>query len=563
LLKLSLLWRLLIPAISLSVIGIIVTLLYVPDAIKDMVIQDAIKKAENNVTQFKVLRKYYVDNVVKKVHSGSDLRASIEHKNDPKAFPLPATMIHELSDLLKTNGTALKLYSDYPFPNRSDRINDQFGKEAWDALSLDTKKTFAKVSEVGGVQVVRVGMPDTMSAQGCVDCHNSHPQTPKNDWKLGDLRGVLEINMPIDEQLAQSYQLSLKIVTGIAIAIAILVVTFVFSYKSFIQRKMDKINDALSDIAEGEGDLTQRVEVEGDDDISKMALSFNSFVVKIQKVITELAPVSQSLENVSNLLNQVSKESRESISGQQNETEQLATAMTEMQATLNEVAGNVSATSTATEQIKKSSKSAKLATDKNRAASGTLATSVGETSRMIADLEKDSDAIGSVLDVIKQIADQTNLLALNAAIEAARAGEQGRGFAVVADEVRTLASRTQTSTEEIQEMIEKLQSASKKSVGSMRNSAQLANESEEFSTETYDVLNSMDSSISGVHDMTIQIATASEEQVAVAEDINRNVVRINESCLESVSRIDETSNAAVQVEKFSRSISELVKQFKI
>lgn len=528
-----------------------------------MVIQDAIKKAENNVTQFKVLRKYYVDNVVKKVHSGSDLRASIEHKNDPKAFPLPATMIHELSDLLKTNGTALKLYSDYPFPNRSDRINDQFGKEAWDALSLDTKKTFAKVSEVGGVQVVRVGMPDTMSAQGCVDCHNSHPQTPKNDWKLGDLRGVLEINMPIDEQLAQSYQLSLKIVTGIAIAIAILVVTFVFSYKSFIQRKMDKINDALSDIAEGEGDLTQRVEVEGDDDISKMALSFNSFVVKIQKVITELAPVSQSLENVSNLLNQVSKESRESISGQQNETEQLATAMTEMQATLNEVAGNVSATSTATEQIKKSSKSAKLATDKNRAASGTLATSVGETSRMIADLEKDSDAIGSVLDVIKQIADQTNLLALNAAIEAARAGEQGRGFAVVADEVRTLASRTQTSTEEIQEMIEKLQSASKKSVGSMRNSAQLANESEEFSTETYDVLNSMDSSISGVHDMTIQIATASEEQVAVAEDINRNVVRINESCLESVSRIDETSNAAVQVEKFSRSISELVKQFKI
>lgn len=553
----------LIPAIALSVIGIIVTLLYVPDAIKDMVIKDAIKKAESNVTQFKVLRKYYVDNVVKKVHSGSDLRASIEHKNDPKAFPLPATMIHELSELLKTNGTALKLYSAYPFPNRNDRINDQFGKEAWDALSVDTNKTFAKVSEIDGVQVVRVGMPDTMSAQGCVDCHNSHPQTPKNDWKLGDLRGVLEINMPIEEQLAQSYQLSLKIVTGIAIAIVILVVTFVFSYKSFIQRKMDKINDALSDIAEGEGDLTQRVDVEGDDDISKMALSVNSFLVKIQKVITELVPVSHSLESVSNQLNQVSKESRESVSGQQNETEQLATAMTEMQATLNEVAGNVSATSTATEQIKKSSKSAKLATDKNRAASGTLATSVGETARMIADLEKDSDAIGSVLDVIKQIADQTNLLALNAAIEAARAGEQGRGFAVVADEVRTLASRTQTSTEEIQEMIEKLQTASKKSVGSMRNSTQLANESEEFSTETYDVLNSMDSSISDVYDMTIQIATASEEQVAVAEDINRNVIKINESCLESVSRIDETSNAAAQVEKFSRSISELVKQFKV
>jgi len=527
------------------------------------VISDATRSAELNVQQFKVLRKYYAGNVVKKVKESGHISVGIEHKNDPNMIPLPATMIHDLSKLMAENGTQLKLYSPFPFPNRTNRQNDKFSEDAWNALLEDSNSSFTKVEEIKGVQTVRVGVADTMVAQGCVDCHNNHPETPKNNWKLGELRGVLEINIPIDEQLAAGYALSNTIVAGIVVVVILLVVTFFYSYKKFVQKKLDRINTAMSDIAQGGGNLTRRIDSSGDDDISQIASSFNSFVTHIQEMLIKLTKVSASLGEVSHQLEVVSSESLKAIDSQQNETEQLATAMNEMTATSNEVASNIDQTSSAAKKINENSQSAKIATEKNRSANKELARSVSNTSAIIAELEKDSDAIGGVLDVIKQIADQTNLLALNAAIEAARAGEQGRGFAVVADEVRTLASRTQSSTEEIQSMIEKLQLATKQSVSSMVNSSNQADQSEEFSNDTFDLLSSMDNSISDVYDMTIQIATASEEQASVAEEINKNVLRINELCTVSSDKIDETSNAADQVGELSQNISELIKQFKI
>lgn len=561
--KISLLWRLLLPTILLSLVGIIVTITFVPQIMKNSVISDATRSAELNVQQFKVLRKYYAGNVVKKVKESGHISVGIEHKNDPNMIPLPATMIHDLSKLMAENGTQLKLYSPFPFPNRTNRQNDKFSEDAWNALLEDSNSSFTKVEEIKGVQTVRVGVADTMVAQGCVDCHNNHPETPKNNWKLGELRGVLEINIPIDEQLAAGYALSNTIVAGIVVVVILLVVTFFYSYKKFVQKKLDRINTAMSDIAQGGGNLTRRIDSSGDDDISQIASSFNSFVTHIQEMLIKLTKVSASLGEVSHQLEVVSSESLKAIDSQQNETEQLATAMNEMTATSNEVASNIDQTSSAAKKINENSQSAKIATEKNRSANKELARSVSNTSAIIAELEKDSDAIGGVLDVIKQIADQTNLLALNAAIEAARAGEQGRGFAVVADEVRTLASRTQSSTEEIQSMIEKLQLATKQSVSSMVNSSNQADQSEEFSNDTFDLLSSMDNSISDVYDMTIQIATASEEQASVAEEINKNVLRINELCTVSSDKIDETSNAADQVGELSQNISELIKQFKI
>jgi len=563
LLKINLLWKLLLPTLVVSIIGVILTTIFVPKILERAVITDAARSAEANVKQFKVLRKYYANNVVKKVHSNSQMRAIIDHQSTPKSIPLPATMIHDLSKLMAKDGTQLKLYSAYPFPNRANRTNDDFGNQAWKILLQDPTKAFVRVENVAGVETVRVGVADTMVAQGCVNCHNSHPKTPKNDWKLGDLRGVLEINIPIEEQLAAGRELSNSIVIGIVIAVFILIITFFYSYKIFVQKRLDYINTGLSDIAEGHGDLTQRIDADGEDDISQIAFSFNHFVSKLQKMIAELSTVSSDLSGVSIQLGDVSQESLNVISSQQGETEQLAAAMMEMQGALNEVAMNIDSTSSATKKISDDSHAVKRVTEQNRDSSKELLTLVNETSAIISNLEKDGVAIGGVLDVIKQIAEQTNLLALNAAIEAARAGEQGRGFAVVADEVRTLASRTQMSTEEIQTMIERLQSATKQSVNSMDKSSKQAIQSEEFSENAFEVLDNMDASISNALDMTIQIASASEQQVAVAENINRNVTQINDLCAESVNRVDETINAAEQAKHLAENIAKLVQQFKI
>lgn len=560
--KFSLLWRLLLPSVGILLFGLILTFSFVPQMLEETVISSATHTAERNVKQFKVLRKYYANNVVKKVLASSHMHASIDHKNQANSIPLPATMIHDLSELMSEAGTSLKLYSAYPFPNRSSRINDTFAIEAWDILSADPSKEFIKVEEINGESTVRVGVADIM-VEGCIDCHNNHPLTPKNDWKIGDLRGVLEINIPISEQLAASNRLSNSIVIGIIIAAFLLIVIFFYSYKIFVQRKLDRVNFALADIAMGEGDLTRRLSVEGNDDISRIAISFNLFAKKIQEMISQLVHFSTEFTGVSAQLEEISRTSSDTISSQQSETEQLTTAMAKMQATLNDVAGNVESTSSATKQISGDSQSAKSITEKNRIASKALAKLVSETARTISDLEKDSDAIGGILDVIKQIADQTNLLALNAAIEAARAGEQGRGFAVVADEVRTLASRTQKSTEEIQIMIEKLQKASKQSVSLMTDSVEQATQTEEFSDHTFNVLSTMDSSISNVYDMTAQIATASEQQVSVAENIKQSVSRINNLCNVSVEKNNDTSDIAQQIGKLSNDISKLVKQFKI
>ncbi len=195
-------------------------------------------------------------------------------------------------------------------------------------------------------------------------------------------------------------------------------------FAQYVGNLLNKTSEAMRELAVGDGDLTHRLEESKGDELSEIGHWFNLFVSKLQKMISELNAVSGNLNDYSNNLAEIATGSLNAISAQQDETQQLATAMTEMQATLSEVASNVDSTSSATQEIANVSKVARDATDQNLQASKKMAAYIEETSNSISNLEKDSDAIGSVLDVIKQIADQTNLLALNAAIEAARAGEQ-------------------------------------------------------------------------------------------------------------------------------------------
>ncbi len=559
----SIFWRLFLPFIFVSLLGLILAVVYIPSILEKNVVQGAIKTAENNVKQFKVLRKYYVNNVIKKVLKGSNMKGSFNHKNDPNAIPLPATLIHDLGKELSAAGTSLKLYSAFPFPNRSNRLNDDFADQAWLALSADVDQSFTKVETINKVVNVRVAVADTMVSEACVSCHNSHPQTPKNNWRLGDLRGVLEINIPIADQLAAVRRLSNTIVGGIIVGMLVITAIFFFSYQIFIQKKLTRINNALSDIAQGEGDLTRRLDDSGRDEISGIAGSFNLFMEKLQSTITGFIGGVNDLVATSEQVAQGASGAREKMQGLQSQTDQAATAITEMTASISEVAQNAQVSASTAADAEKSSSEGKQIVAKASASIDNLASEMEKAGDVIQSVRDDSDKIGSVLDVIRGIAEQTNLLALNAAIEAARAGEQGRGFAVVADEVRTLANRTQQSTEEIQSMIEHLQQGAQNAVEVI----ELGKEKTAASVvETQNVSNSLNhisSLVSNISEMNLLIASAAEEQSCVSENINQNIVSIDQASIHNLDSINKIYDSGNVLTDLASRLRQLTSSFKV
>ena len=206
---LRILWK---QILALVVVGVVIIVAVIPFVFKEVTIKEATLVAQNTAQQYSQLRSYYTKNIVSKLKSQHKISISSDYKEHEFGIPLPATMIHELSELSKSSGLQIKLYSAYPFPLRSNRVLDEFQQQAWQQLQLTPDQPFLKTLNQNDAKVVRVAIADNLTEKACVDCHNSHPDTPKNDWKLGDLRGVLEVVVPIDKHLSWqksgSYQLS-------------------------------------------------------------------------------------------------------------------------------------------------------------------------------------------------------------------------------------------------------------------------------------------------------------------------------------------------------------------
>jgi len=559
----SVFWKLAIPVVLLFAITIVALGFYIPSQIQKRAVEGATSASKQTAKQFKVLRKYYVQNILKKVKAGSKMRPSINHKNDPNAFPLPATMIHDLSALLKNEGTTVNLYSAYPFPNRKSRVLDSFQTEAWDHLAKNPESVFVKEMEKDGNSIVRVAVADTMVAEGCVNCHNSHPDTPRTGWKLGDVRGILEINNNISEQVAASKVTGTKIMFALIGTLLIIVVAIYFVYKIVIARKLEILNSSINGLATGSSDLTQRLDDSGSDEISDLARGFNTFLEHHKVFIKEIVDSAEQLSNSSNELSGVTVRAKEDSMEQKNQISMVATAINEMAATVQEVASNTAAADESARQAKEETSTGLSVVEENIRISKKLSSEIEQAAEVIQALKADSQGIGTVLDVIRGISEQTNLLALNAAIEAARAGEHGRGFAVVADEVRTLASRTQKSTIEIQEMIEKLQQGADGAVKVMDSGIETVRASVNQASQTGESLQTITSVVNSISEINAQIASAIEEQSIVAEDINKNVVSVDSLAQRSEETAFSTASATEQLSKLSDNLSNLVSRFKI
>ena len=353
----------------------------------------------------------------------------------------------------------------------------------------------------------------------------------------------------------------------LAIAVGSILFVIIVALTLLIQKTilgpLDQTVSAMEDIAKVEGDLTKRLKVKGNDELTQLTSGFNLFVEKISSLIHSVHNNADKVKDTAVSLSEINQEAQSLATDQNAQTEQLENAMEQMKVTIDEIAQNAENAALETEQGRQLVCEGQDVINVTVQEINALSDTVKKAAEAIKTLAHESDNIGSVLEVIRGIAEQTNLLALNAAIEAARAGEQGRGFAVVADEVRTLASRTGQSTEEIQTMIQNLQQGASSAVSVIENSAKQSTETTEHVQQANVALNKISEVIHHVSDMNTQVATAAEQQSLSAEEINRNAHRISGLSKQSLQGVESAATNSEELRQMGEELSSQLNQFKV
>jgi len=348
---------------------------------------------------------------------------------------------------------------------------------------------------------------------------------------------------------------------------AILALISIFFFFAYLVKSMTRGMKEMSGefILLGQGDFATRVRTidERDDELGDMGRNISTMKHQLRDMVAEIGESAAHLNSCISSLTEITNRTMQSVQQQQMETEQVASAVTEMSANSIEVAGNAAMAAESARGADQSANEGNQVVQKTVGSIESLATSVSNAAEVIHQLEQDSESIGSILDVIRGIAEQTNLLALNAAIEAARAGEQGRGFAVVADEVRTLASRTQDATGEIQTMIQKLQNGATHAVTVMESGRDQTKESVDLVVNAQTNLKEIMTSVKTISDMTTQIAAAAEEQSTVAEEVSRNTNNMSDENTRNAGSVQEIVDSTAELASLSQRLDSAVSTFKM
>lgn len=337
----------------------------------------------------------------------------------------------------------------------------------------------------------------------------------------------------------------------------------VLSMPLVVLNPMRRLLQRVEQIAEGDGDLRARVEVRSADELGQLGKAFNAFLDKLQPLIAEVGKMTAEVEEAARGMSNMATANDQLINGEHAAVDQVSTAATEMSAAIHEVARNALNASDAARLAERQASESAGVVNGTIASIRELAEEVEGTSQTVEALAEEASSIGDVMEVIRGIAEQTNLLALNAAIEAARAGEQGRGFAVVADEVRALAARTQESTKDIQMRIERLQGGVSKAVHAMHVGSGKARDSVEQASGVDQVLAETTQAVRRINEMAAQIATACEEQSSVTEEIARNISDIRDLSNEASSNSAKSMRASEDLSRLAQRLSELVGRFRV
>jgi methyl-accepting chemotaxis protein len=353
---------------------------------------------------------------------------------------------------------------------------------------------------------------------------------------------------------------NILIIDSIVIAIVMIFLSYIIG-KSIIVPARDAA-DLMKDIAQGDGDLTRSLNSTGQDEISELSDYFNEFTSKMRQSLQDVSHNSSHVLEHSDAIALASENAQGSTQNQNDITTQVATAMEEMTSQIKEVSDNASLAEQAANDARNNTTEGKNIVSHAISQMQTLSSNIDNVNQVVTTLATESDNIGSVLDVIRGIAEQTNLLALNAAIEAARAGEQGRGFAVVADEVRTLANRTEQSTNEIQQMIQKLQTGAQEAVSAVKISQDISLQTVEQTGKADHSLTEIDRLMEAISDMSTQIARATEQQSAAADEVNLRINDLAGITDESLMITEQLADTSQKLRSSSSSMSEVVNRFK-
>ncbi|WP_101756876.1 methyl-accepting chemotaxis protein [Oceanicoccus sp. KOV_DT_Chl] len=406
------------------------------------------------------------------------------------------------------------------------------------------------------------GTVDFSAINSLVESKNTLQTTAKTNFKNFHSDSLKMFEQVLADSLAATDN-AIKMGFLIGALVIVLLLTISFSIVYMITNNLTAITDSLKDIAQGEGNLTLRIEQKTEDEMGDLVYWFNHFVDKLHKTMGEVISVIEPLSTVAQQLSSMVSESSSASSEQYRIAETVTQSIDELIVTVSQVATHASDAATAATDADTESKEGQLIVNKTVSTIGELALEITSASEIIIKLESDTDNVAQILDVIRGIAEQTNLLALNAAIEAARAGEQGRGFAVVADEVRTLASRTQQSTQEIQKVIEQLQDAAQMAVEAMQTSKTRAEDSVSQAEKTGSTLEQITTKVASINDMNHQIAVATEEQSNTSLAIKDNVTAMQSASDISIKAIQQADELTHSLENFSKQLGDVGRQFKV
>jgi methyl-accepting chemotaxis protein len=365
----------------------------------------------------------------------------------------------------------------------------------------------------------------------------------------------------VKEEAAAEYASAFNMVVGLLVVATVLTILFAMLLTNSITRPIAAALSAAEHIAEG--NLTRPITVDGKDEAGRLLAAMHTMQNKLRDTLHRISGSATQLASAAEELNAVTDESARGLSRQNDEIEQAATAVNEMTSAVEEVARNATSTSEASKAATESAGDGRDLVMETVGAIERMSNDVQSTAELIGNLAEESRDIGKVLDVIRGLADQTNLLALNAAIEAARAGEAGRGFAVVADEVRALAHRTQQSTSEIERMIGSIQGGTEHAVNSMRNSTERAESTLNIAKGAGLALDTINSAVEEINERNLVIASAAEEQAQVAREVDRNLVNIRDLSAQSTDGANQTSAASTELSRLAVDLNTLVARFSL